>query len=538
MSAAVTDRPFRLLFPEGYTRPAAPLPDDSFLKTLQIDRMVALRRESFRGLMDLRLERFFTCDEQVLAYRADVVDDLVRDPALLALIDEGLPRIRDLHEMRKVLGGVDADLESNLSCTRCLEMYLQTMELFHTRLAAAQPRSEGLRELKRRIDERWNSPEDTHLRQHLEKTQYKIGHVRSIALGINLDGTLKVTEAGLLAVNTEPYCMGSLMDKLLGRQGKDPMVCISGFANVAKTSRDAEKAVLNNAVQNALYGIFARTVKTWAPVIDKYYNDQARFFVDLLDDFRFLSAAVHFLLELKEKGCPLCRPVIRPMTEKALRLKNVCNPMLAMKGLDETLVCNDFTCDEQGRFFLITGPNHGGKSIFCYAVGMAQALFQLGLLVPAEAAELSPVRCIFTHFPTSDEDNYGKGRLESECARMSAVLRKLTEQDLLLMDESFSSTSLLEGSYIAGEVIRAVNVIGCSGLFVTHIHELTQKLDEFNAVEGRRGCVDNLVAQMESVADGTRSYRVLRTTPDGLSYAKDIARKYGLSMEEILGARP
>ena len=39
---------------------------------------------------------------------------------------------------------------------------------------------------------------------------------------------------------------------------------------------------------------------------------------------------------------------------------------------------------------------------------------------------------------------------------------------------------------------------------------------------------------MENVAKGTRSYRVVRATPDGLSYAKDIARKYGLSCEEIL----
>ena len=205
MPAVQTQTPFRLLYPVGAPAAHAPLPDDSFLKTLQIDRMVALRRESFRGLQDLRLERFFTRDEAVLAYRADVVSDLVEDPALLALVDEALPLIRDLHEMRKVLGGVDADLESNLACTRCLEMYLQTMELFHTRLEAAQPNSEGLRQLKARIAQRWNSPEETHLRQHLEKTQYKIGHVRSIALGINLDGTLKVTDAGLLAVNTEPY---------------------------------------------------------------------------------------------------------------------------------------------------------------------------------------------------------------------------------------------------------------------------------------------------------------------------------------------
>ena len=62
-------------------------------------------------------------------------------------------------------------------------------------------------------------------------------------------------------------------------------------------------------------------------------------------------------------------------------------------------------------------------------------------------------------------------------------------------------------------------------------------MDRFNATPGRTGCIDNLVAQMENIADGTRSYRVIRATPDGLSYAKDIARKYGLSCEEILAAR-
>ena len=36
-------------------------------------------------------------------------------------------------------------------------------------------------------------------------------------------------------------------------------------------------------------------------------------------------------------------------------------------------------------------------------------------------------------------------------------------------------------------------------------------------------------------ADGSRSFRVVRGTPDGKSYAKDIAAKYGLGQEDILG---
>jgi len=95
----------------------------------------------------------------------------------------------------------------------------------------------------------------------------------------------------------------------------------------------------------------------------------------------------------------------------------------------------------------------------------------------------------------------------------------------------------LEGGCIAGEVLRAIAVLGCGGIYVTHIHELTRQVAEFNAMPNRRGCIDNLAAQMESVSDGTRSYRVVRAAPDGLSYARDIAEKYGLSREAILAGR-
>lgn len=526
---------FRLLYPPGAAAKASPLPDAGFFHTLQIDQMISVRRESFRGLADLRLEQFFSCDPAVLEWRMDVVADLVDSPPLFQLVCDALPMLRDVAEMRRVLNGGPGSLESGLASTRYLEQYLELMELFRTRLAGLSPKSEGMRSLKAEIEARCQSEDYRHLQQHLQTLECQIGHVKSITLGVNLDGTLKVTDAGLLSVNTEKYRQGSVMDRLLGRGRSDPMVCMSGFANAAKTAREEEKHALDQAVCRALDTVFARTIRSWEPVIDRYFHDETEFFIALLDDLRFLSAAVSFLLELRRLGCRLCRPEVRPVEEKALRLKNVYNPMLALRADGrEAVVCNDFCYDEKGRFYLVTGPNHGGKSIFCYSLGMAQALFQLGLLVPAEQAVMSPVTAIYTHFPASDEDNYGRGRLESECMRMGEIMHKVRSTDLLLMDESFSSTSLLEGSYIAGEILCAISVIGCGGLYVTHIHELTQQTGRFNATPGRTGCIDNLVAQMENVADGTRSYRILRTTPDGLSYAKDIARKYGLSCEEIL----
>lgn len=523
---------FRLLYPDGIEPSGRnSFPDHEFIHTLQIDQMVSIGREGYRGIPDLQLERFFSCDPVVLRYRAEIIEEIAASEPLQQLIADALPMIRDVYEMRKVLNHGDGSLESGLSSTRYIEQYIELVELFRQRLEPLTPQSAGLRRLKDEILARSESEDFKALRRHLEDLDTRIGRIKSITLGLNLDGNLHVTDAGLVSINTAPFRQSSLMDRLLGRSGRDPMVCMSGFASIAKSSRDDERQALDSAVHRALDVVFAKVIRSWEPVINQYYHDETRFFVELMDDLRFLSAAVHFLLELRAHGCRFCRPVIRPVQDRALHLHNVYNPMLALKVSGEPIVANDFDYDENGRFYLVTGPNHGGKSIFCYSIGMAQALFQLGLPVPAERAEMSPVTGIYTHFPTSDEDNYGKGRLESECARISAILPRLRDTDLFLMDESFSSTSLLEGSYIAGEVLSAISEIGCGGVYVTHIHELTQRVRELSVGPGK---LDNLVAQMQSVSDGTRSYRVLRTTPDGLSYARDIARKYGLSREEIL----
>lgn len=528
---------FRLLYPPGYAPAGDAMPDYEFVRTLQIGQMISILRESCRGIPDLRLESFFSADPAVLGYRADVIDEVADSPALCSLIHDALPLIRDVHEMRKNLNRADGSLESGLAATRYLELYIEVMELFGARLEGVTPRSDGIRRLKQEITARRESRDYRQLTAQLAAAEQKISRIKSITLGVNLDGTLHVRDAGLLAINTVPYRAGSMMDRLTGRAGSDPMVCMSAFAPVARAGREDEKAALNSAVHRALDSVFARTIRSWEPVIHRYFHDETKFFIELLDDLRFLSAAVQFLQELHAAHCPTCRPQIRPMAERALCLTGLRNPMLALHDPGAQVIANDFCYDENGRFYLITGPNHGGKSIFCYAVGMAQALFQLGLPVPAERAVMSPVSGIYTHFPASDEGNYGKGRLESECARISAILHRVGATDLLLMDESFSSTSLLEGGCIAGEVLSAIAVLGCGGVYVTHIHELTRQVGEFNAVPHRRGCIDNLVAQMENVADGTRSYRVLRAAPDGLSYARDIAEKYGLSREAILEGR-
>ena len=76
-------------------------------------------------------------------------------------------------------------------------------------------------------------------------------------------------------------------------------------------------------------------------------------------------------------------------------------------------------------------------------------------------------------------------------------------------------------------------MVKCRGIFSTHLHELTSMLDEINekCVSEGGAKIDTLVAGIE---EGERSFKITRKKPDGRSYARDIASKYGISLDNIL----
>jgi DNA mismatch repair ATPase MutS len=153
-------------------------------------------------------------------------------------------------------------------------------------------------------------------------------------------------------------------------------------------------------------------------------------------------------------------------------------------------------------------------------------LFQLGLFIPAKSAVLSLVDDIFLHFTSKSGITVGDGgRLEQECAQLNGIISNVTQNSLVLMDETFSSTSAYDGSVLSEELLKHFAAIGCKCIFSTHIHELAYKTDEINNNGKSRVKLDSLAAETK---DGERLFKIRRRTPEGHSHAKDIAKKYGL----------
>ncbi len=489
--------------------------------------------DSVIELKNSRLCDFFTMDKAVIEYRQKVFADLIENQELCDLLVKVNPILSDIAEIRRISSDKDS-ADTYLSSITEIELYVSCIELLYEGLLPLKDKvkSPAFVELTECVIELTESEYYKDLNLRLKELTSRVREIKSVTIGVNLDGRLCPESAGVLSVNNEYFKSGELLQKILRLDFKsNEYTCIASLLPFKKGQSDNQQAALANAFNNALNNVFKSSMRSWKKVVQNYILENADFLIKLMPEIEFVVKGVELVKSL-QKNNSLCFPEVVPKEEKVFKVKGVYNPVVATK-VDDQMVQNDFEFDESGTFYILSGPNRGGKSVITCAIGLTFALCQLGLCVPCESARISPVDGIFTHFPSGAEDTIDKGRLGEECARLDEIFDYITEYSLVLLDESLSSTGSYEASYIASEVLSGISMVKCRGIFSTHLHELSAMIDGINERCTNEGgaVIDTLVAGIE---DGQRSFKIVRKKPDGKSYAKDIADKYGISYEHIM----
>ena len=524
---------FSLIYPNEEARKrhdaGADVPDiDAFtLQELGLTEVFTLKNGD--------LSAFFTTDPAVMQYRIATFDDMMQHEELTDMLNRLVPVLNDIMELRR-LEADSGDPNDYLSSITEIELYVSSVEVLHSSLtsvrgALSSPAFQALSELVTQLAE---SDYYRELNSKLSELTQRVREIRSVTVGVNLDAQLCPSSAGVLSINSEQFKSGDVLDKILRLNFKnDAYTCIANLVPFGKKQSENQKMALSLAFNSAINEVYKSSLRSWKRIVQTYVLENTEFLLNLMPEFEFLVRGTQMLKKLKEKGCPLCAPDIRPMQEKAFDAKGLYNPCVALKIEDE-VVPNDITFDENATLYVLSGPNRGGKSVITCAIGLAQIMLQLGMYLPAEQISISPVDGIYTHFPTGADDTIDKGRLGEECARLSEIIDCVTAQSLVLLDESLSSTGSYEASYIAAEVLSGLAHIGCRCLFSTHLHELAAEIEELDRRSRASGgaAIDTLVAGMET--DGKRSFKICRAKPDGKSYARDIAKSYGLTYDDIL----
>jgi DNA mismatch repair protein MutS len=239
---------------------------------------------------------------------------------------------------------------------------------------------------------------------------------------------------------------------------------------------------------------------------------EAHFYLAILMHFRRLkSASLRFCYpEVVDRGDRLC---VSDGFDLALA------GHLVERG--RPVVSNNFQCVPGERVFVVTGPNHGGKTTFARMVGQVHHLAALGGPVPGTAAKVPLCDLIFTHFARQELLSDRRGALEDDLVRAHTSLRSATARSVLIFNEIFTSTTSDDAALLGARIVEEVLQLGALCVYVTFVDELASL---------GQGVV-SMVATVDRDDPSARTYKVVRQPADGRAYAATLAEKYGLSYE-------
>jgi len=241
-------------------------------------------------------------------------------------------------------------------------------------------------------------------------------------------------------------------------------------------------------------------------------------------EVQFYLSYMEYIAPLKEKGLPFSFPRVSGRSTEVRGMETF-DISLAAKLVHEKakVVANDFYVTAPERVLVVSGPNNGGKTTFARTFGQLHYLASLGLPVPGRDARLFLPDQIFTHFEREEDIETLRGKFEDELFRIHEILSKASADSVLIMNESFGSTTLRDAVVVGTEVMRQIIDLDALCVFVTFVDELAS-------------LGESTVSMMSTVVPddpAVRTFKVIRKRADGLAYAAALAEKYGLTTESL-----
>ncbi|GAA3567377.1 DNA mismatch repair protein MutS [Amycolatopsis ultiminotia] len=496
-----------VLFPDGES--ADGLAEPAFFGDLNFGQVVSAITA---GHGDYELDPFFFAplhEESAVEYRHEVFGDLERDE-VHEVLGEFAERMQRMRKRRTLAGKIHYPRQQQRWFLDSVDSYCAAVAFLQEGLDRVELRSRGLQAMREHVTGYLSGESfrallaDTRdLQERLARIKYRVhvqgARVKVSAFAEDADYSSEVEKT------FAKFKQGAVQDYLV--DFRDP----------------PEMNHIEAQVLDCVARLHPETFRALAGYCERH-RDPVEATIGRFDrEVQFYLAYLAHVRRLSQAGLTFCYPEVSASSREVFA-EDAFDLALATKLVPDTpVVCNDFRTSSTERVLVVTGPNQGGKTTFARMFGQLTHLAALGCPVPAARARLFLPDRVFTHFEREEDPVSLRGKLEDELVRIRDILRDATGRSVIVLNESFASTTLQDARYIGTEVLRRIIDLGALAVYVTFVDDLAALGEE----------TVSMVGAVVPDDPAERTYKIERRPADGLAYAAALATKYGLTYQEL-----
>ncbi len=438
-----------------------------------------------------------TAEEE--AYRRAVYGD-VKKEAVYGALTAFVQRLAEAEELRREKEKAPAGMQQAVWLLREIEAYCGACDHLSGSLAQVELSSEGMRRFREILRESMNREAFQRMREQVFEIMQEI---RGLRLIITYEkNRIRVELGEAREGNDAPPARN-------GKPLQNPFVSTPALTETEKECLDILKKR-----KPELFKAILDTSKRF-----EAYEEPA--VMRFVREIKFYLSYCALQREMEAKGFSFSTPTVsdgRPPEAKGLYdLALACVSVRSGKKV----VANDFYFGEGERFFVLTGPNQGGKTTFARSLGQLVYLARIGLDVPADEANVPFFKDIQSHFSVEESVETGRGKLKEELVRLAPMMEENRQGTFVVINELFTTAANYDAKIMGQKVLKHFIGLGCMGIYVTHLTELASAHPQ--------------VVSLRAMADEDRrpTYKILRGEAADTASAEKLVEKYHLTYAQL-----